>query len=82
MSARHGNFILGSTLCLHAHHHRPTAGGRNEILFISKNFVAPTGLEPVTLGLKDRCARFRYPFAPRGRSIFLGSLTLQLEASP
>ena len=40
--------------------------------------VAPTGLEPVTPGLKDRCARYRSPIAPRGRSIFLTPTPLKL----
>ena len=32
--------------------------------------VLPAGLEPVTPGLKDRCARYCLPFAPRKRSLF------------
>lgn len=40
-------------------------------LMLTSQFVAPTGLEPVTPGLKDRCARYCSPFAPRGHSVFL-----------
>ena len=46
-------------------------------LMLTSQFVAPTGLEPVTPGLKDRCARYRSPFAPRGRSIFLAPTPLK-----
>ena len=46
-------------------------------LMLTSQFVAPTGLEPVTPGLKDRCARYRSPIAPRGRSIFLAPTPLK-----
>ena len=32
--------------------------------------VLPMGLEPITPGLKDRCARFHSPFAPREHLCF------------
>lgn len=42
-------------------------------LFHIKIFVVPMGLEPITPGLKDRCA---HPVAPRDRSIILSGLVI------